>query len=250
MNGRLVVIAGPSCVGKSPLAKALERLHPELFEILQPVVLYNSRAPRPGEKDGVDYHFRKSEEILALGESDPDRYVVMDVRGDTQALDRVELASLLDSGDALFEGNPFVGKELVRGARKGGTPCLNVFVSPLSGEEIRFLSAEPGVSMEKLVTDVMRRKLLRRTRRLKGEPSIKDLEEVERRAGSAWAEIRDGEHFDHVIPNHDGEDSENWDAFYHPIGDARKAFGAVVALLRGEEPPEFVECWKAGLNQP
>ena len=25
------------------------------------------------------------------------------------------------------------------------------------------------------------------------------------------------------LPNHDGEDSENWDAFYYPIGDAESS---------------------------
>jgi guanylate kinase len=49
-----------------------------------------------------------------------------------------------------------------------------------------------------------------------------------------------------VIPNHDGEDSENWDAFYYPIGDARKALMAVVALLEGIVPPS-VETWEEEL---
>lgn len=52
-NGRLIILAGPSCVGKSPLAKALARLYPELSKALQPLILYNSRDARPGEKDGI-----------------------------------------------------------------------------------------------------------------------------------------------------------------------------------------------------
>jgi len=39
-----------------------------------------------------------------------------------------------------------------------------------------------------------------------------------------------------VIPNHDGEDSDNWEAFYYPLGEARRAFLVMVALLRGEDP--------------
>jgi guanylate kinase len=50
-----------------------------------------------------------------------------------------------------------------------------------------------------------------------------------------------------VIPNHDGEDSENWDAFYYPIGDARKALQAVVALLEGIASPPNVERWDQDL---
>jgi guanylate kinase len=38
-------------------------------------------------------------------------------------------------------------------------------------------------------------------------------------------------HFEWVIPCHDGEDSENWDAFYYPLADARKALRALAELL-------------------
>jgi guanylate kinase len=92
----------------------------------------------------------------------------------------------------------------------------------------------------------MRRKLLRRSRRQKGELSAPDLENIERRASSAYVEIKEAWHFDYVIANHDGEDSENWDAFYYPIGDARKALNAFAALLEGRVPPD-VERWEEGV---
>ena len=96
-SGRLVILSGPSCVGKSPLDKALARFHPQLRSRLQPLVLYNSRDPRPGEVDGSDYHFRARSQVEALdGE---DRYVVMDVRGDLQALDLDDLSALLEGKD-------------------------------------------------------------------------------------------------------------------------------------------------------
>ena len=79
----------------------------------------------------------------------------------------------------------------------------------------------------------MRRKLLRRTRRQKGELSLKDLENIETRASSAYRELQEACHFHYVIPNHDGEDSDHWEAFYFPLGDARQALEAVVALLNG-----------------
>jgi len=83
-KGRLIVLAGPSCAGKSPLDKAMARFYPELRAPLQPIVLYNDREPRPGEADGVDYHFRDRASIEALGAESG--YVVMDVRGDMQAV--------------------------------------------------------------------------------------------------------------------------------------------------------------------
>lgn len=243
--GRLVVLSGPSCVGKSPLAKALAKFHPDLFARLCPLVLYNSRDPRPGERDGIDYHFRTPSQIEALRHED--RYAVLDVRGDLQALDLHELQQLSSRGDVFFEGNPMVGRTILCHPSLAHFPRLSAFLAPLSAEEIAFLKG-PGrnLNLKELVTDVMRRKLLRRTRRQKGELSLKDLENIERRASSAYSELCLAPVFDHVIPNHDGEDSEHWDAFYYPLGDARKALSAFVALLEGRTSPH-VEKWSADL---
>src|SRR5262245_60369083 len=51
--GRVVVLSGPSAVGKSTLVKCLRERIPNLhFSVSS-----TTRAPRPGEVDGVDYHF-------------------------------------------------------------------------------------------------------------------------------------------------------------------------------------------------
>jgi len=244
-TGRLVILAGPSCVGKSPLAKALARFHPDLSRRLQPIVLYNSRDPRPGEADGVDYHFRSRDQIEALA-ADTARYVMMDVRGDLQALDLNDLDALLAKGDAFFEGNPFVARFMLTHERLRTVPRLSIFVAPLSAAEIRSLRDQPALFLPALVADVMRRKLLRRMSRQKGILSLPDLEEVERRCRSAYAELRFAHLFDHVIPNHDGEDSEHWETFHLPLGDARRALLAVASLLEGRTP-EGVERWDEGL---
>jgi len=242
---RPVILSGPSCVGKSPLDKALGRFYPELRGGLRKLVLYNSRAPRPGEVDGVDYHFRMRKQIEALRTED--RFAVLDVRGDLQALDVEELRILLQGSNALFEGNPFVGRALQTHSRLAGIDRLNIFLSPLSREEIVFLRApERNVSLPNLVADIMRRELLRRTRRQKLELSAKDLENIETRATSAYVELKEAWHFDYIIPNHDGEDSDNWEAFYYPIGDARKALNAFVALLEGRVSSE-AERWEQDL---
>jgi guanylate kinase len=244
-NGRLVVFSGPSCVGKSPLAKALSRLHPQLHKSLKPLVLYNSRAARPGETDGVDYYSRPRPEIEEL--KGKDGKVVMDVRSDLQALDLQELRQSLSKGDVFFEGNPFFGGLLLTHPSIAEVNRLSIFMSPLSRSEIQFLkAAKPGVSLPDLVTDVMRRKLLRRTRKQKGELSLRDLENIEKRASSAYTELKEAHRFQYVIPNHDGEDSENWDAFYYPLGDARAALDAFVSLLKNEKPP-VVESWEEDL---
>ncbi len=241
-KGRLIILSGPSCVGKSPLAKALAKFYPALQKTLQPLVLYNSRAARPGEVDGVDYHFRSREQIDHL--KTKHHFVVMDVRGDLQALDLQELSALLDKGDVFFEGNPFVGRTLQTAAALADVNRLSVFLSPLSRDEILFLkAAEPSVSLPDLIADVMRRKLLRRTRRQKGELSLGDLQNIEKRAASAYRELQEAHHFEYVVPNHDGEDSENWDAFYYPLGDARMSLLAFASLLAGKTPLG-VEQWE------
>ena len=244
-GGRLVVLSGPSCVGKSPLDKALGRFRPDLRAKLQKLVLYNTRAPRPGELDGRDYHFRTRQEVFALRRKK--RFVVLDVRGDLQAMDMDEVLRLLNQGDVFFEGNPFVGCLLLTHRRLRRLPRLGVFLSPFSRAELtEFKALMPPAALRDLVTDVMRRKLLRRTRRQKGELSLPDLEGIERRAGSAYDELKEAWRFEHVIPNHDGEDSDHWDAFYHPIGDARKALQAFIQLLLNQQA-EGVERWDKGL---
>jgi len=245
LSGRLVILSGPSCVGKSPLHKALGRFYPELSERLHKLVLYNSRSPRPGEVDGKDYHFRTREQVESL-KSD-DRYAVLEVRADVQALDIHELESLLEQGDVLFEGNPFVGRALQTHPRLANVKRLSIFISPLSKEEIAELRAQDkNISLQDLLTDVQRRKLLRRTTRQKQILSLKDLEDIEKRASSAYRELQQAWHFDHVIANHDGEDSDNWEAFYYPIGDARKTLEALAALLKGDISSN-IEKWDQNL---
>lgn len=243
--GRFVILSGPSCVGKSPLHVTLTKFHPELADNLHPLVLFNSRAPRPHEQDGGDYHFRPREEIEQL-RNDND-YLVMDVRGDLQALSFSDLRNTLKKGDALFEGNPFIGRALVECPLNDDVERLTMFMAPLSREELIELK-DPArkVNLPDFVTSVMRRKLLRRTQRQNTILSLKDLENIEKRAGSAYRELKEACHFQYVIPNHDGEDSENWTAFYYPIGDARKALNAVVSLLKGENT-DHVEKWEPDL---
>lgn len=246
-SGRLVILSGPSCVGKSPLYKSLGKFYPELRNQFHRLVLVNSRDPRPSEIDGVDYHFRTRAQVDGLRADS--RYAVLEVRTDLQALNVEELESLLRRGSALFEGNPYVARTLQVHPRLANLNRLSIFLSPLSKEEITYLNEpERNVSLEELLTDIMRRKLLRRTRQQKGELSAADLENVETRASSAYRELQWAWQFQYVIPNHDGEDSDNWEAFYYPIGDARKTLNTFVGLLQGLVPPG-VEKWEKDLLQ-
>lgn len=56
-----VAVVGPSAVGKTTLMTQAAAQFPHITMILT----QTSRAPRPGEKDGVDAHFRSKQEMLA-----------------------------------------------------------------------------------------------------------------------------------------------------------------------------------------
>jgi guanylate kinase len=57
--GKLVVISGPSGVGKTTLLRKLLAAFPDLV----PSVSATTRPPRQGERDGLDYHFLSPEEF-------------------------------------------------------------------------------------------------------------------------------------------------------------------------------------------
>ena len=52
-GARVVVLTGPSGVGKSTVVRTLRREHPDLWLS----VSVTTRHPRPGERDGREYHF-------------------------------------------------------------------------------------------------------------------------------------------------------------------------------------------------
>ncbi len=58
-RSRLVVLAGPTAVGKGTVAAAVRDSHPDVWIS----VSATTRAPRPGEVDGVHYHFVSDEEF-------------------------------------------------------------------------------------------------------------------------------------------------------------------------------------------
>lgn len=243
-EGRLIMLSGPSCVGKGPLCQALKLFFPAMEQNLQKLVLYNSRAPRPGEIEGVDYYFRSRAEIQAL--RNQTGFITLDVRGDLQCLNLADLQAILNSGrDAFFEGNPFVPQAIWSLPDMAQVPMIKVFLSPLSRSEILWLKQQ-GASLPDLLTDIMRRKLLKRTSRQKDLLSLQDLVNIDKRAGSAPQELQLAWQFDWIIPNHDGEDHENWNSFYYPVGDAQKSLLSFAAILSGQNAPA-AEQWERNL---
>lgn len=65
-KGTLFVFSAPSGAGKSSLAKALMQLEPSLATS----VSHTTRAPRPGEEDGVHYHFVSKQQFRQMVDND------------------------------------------------------------------------------------------------------------------------------------------------------------------------------------
>ena len=61
-RGRLFVISGPAGAGKTEIVKRLLAKHPDV----RISVSCTTRAPRPGEADGVNYHFVTEERFQQL----------------------------------------------------------------------------------------------------------------------------------------------------------------------------------------
>lgn len=64
-QGMLVVLSGPSGVGKDTLLQKLEQLCPNIRRC----VTYTTRKPRPGEVPGVDYNFVTVEQFRRMIEA-------------------------------------------------------------------------------------------------------------------------------------------------------------------------------------
>lgn len=130
MGAFALVVSGPSGVGKTSICQALL----ERDGRVQPCVTTTTRARRPGEEDGVDYHFVLEADFLeklARGEFIEHAEVHGCHYGATAEAVR----------KALFNGQVMLLDVDVQGAenwrRVLGERCVTVFVLPPSIEELR-----------------------------------------------------------------------------------------------------------------
>ena len=143
----VVIISGPSGVGKDTIIQVLKqrRARPERHF----VVTYKSRARRPGEVDGVDYHFVTEEEFLRLRD-DGKLLEANQVHGHWSGTPRDQVEEALRNGrDAVLK----IDVQGARNVREQVPEALLVFVAPPSLEalleRLRDRATESAVEFER-----------------------------------------------------------------------------------------------------
>jgi guanylate kinase len=126
---RVFVITGPSGVGKGTLIRALMERLPQL----ELSVSATTRAPRPGEIDGVDYHFLSREEFDRRVQAG-DFVEHADYAGRSYGTLRSELEERVDAGIPVVLEIEVQGARQVRAAMPD---AVQVFIAPPSLEALR-----------------------------------------------------------------------------------------------------------------
>ena len=167
--GRLTVLAGPTAVGKGTIAAYVRTYFPGVWFS----VSMTTRKPRPGEVDGVHYHFVDDTEFDRLVEAGEflEYAVVHGVAKYGTPRGPVERA-IREGRDALLE----IDLQGARQVRETWPDALFVFLAPPSWDEL--------------------------VRRLVGR-GTEDEAERERRLTTARAELAAQSEFDEVIVNDD-----------------------------------------------
>ncbi len=169
---RVFVITGPSGVGKGTLIRGLLERVPEL----ELSVSATTRAPRPGEQDGVAYHFLSAEEFdCRVSAGDFVEYATY--AGRRYGTLRSELEARLRDGVPLVLEIEIQGARQVREAMP---EAIAVFIAPPSRDALRARLVGRG-------TD--------------------DAEQIESRLKTAERELEAQPEFGHVVVNDRLEDA-------------------------------------------
>ena len=169
-NGLLFIVTAPSGAGKSSLIDALLKDDPRL----KLSVSYTTRAPRPAEVDGREYHFVDDAtfiEMLKRGEF----LESAEVHGYRYGTSQAAIGDALGRGDDLVLEIDWQGAQQVRTLHRG---CIGIFILPPSVAELE--------------------------RRMRARGQDADAV-IRRRLASAEEEISHAPEFDYAIINKDFE---------------------------------------------
>ena len=168
-NPMLVVVSGPSGVGKSTIVAELARRHPQVV----PIVTATTRPRRNGEVHGVHYHFTEPGEFKALRDGGG-LLEWAEVHGNLYGTPIDQVRGILAAGrDAILTIDP----QGARQVRQRVPDALLVFVKPPSMEDL--------------------------TRRLRERGSESD-ESLARRRHDAEHWMAEADAYDHVVVNETG----------------------------------------------
>ncbi|MEI8622858.1 guanylate kinase [Pseudoalteromonas sp. B129b] len=108
-RGNLFILSAPSGAGKSSLINALLKKHADM----KVSVSHTTRAPRPGEENGVHYHFASTDEFKALIAKD-DFFEWAQVFDNYYGTSKQAIESQLDAGIDVFLDIDWQGAQQVR----------------------------------------------------------------------------------------------------------------------------------------
>lgn len=142
-RGKLFVVSGPAGAGKSEIVKEVLGRHPDV----RVSVSCTTRAPRPGEVDGVSYHFVSEERFEQLVREDAfyeHAHVHQNYYGTLKAV----VAKELDAGyDLILE----IDVQGCRQVLEQDESAVGIFVSPPSRENLEKRLRARGTETEESV---------------------------------------------------------------------------------------------------
>ncbi len=146
--GTLYIVSAPSGAGKTSLVKALL----ERMDGICVSVSHTTRAMRPGEQDGVDYHFVDKAEFERLVEAG-DFLEHAQVFDNFYGTSRSAVQAQLDAGDDVILEIDWQG---ARQVRKQFPDAVGVFILPPSREALRERLTGRGQDPQEVIERRMR----------------------------------------------------------------------------------------------
>ncbi len=128
MNGKLVILSGPSGVGKDTIIDAWRELNPKV----ERVVAYTTRSPRPGEVEGLDYRFVSVPDFQTKA-SNGDFLEFKEVHGNWYATPLTDMETLIQAGKIAILKIDVQGALHAMSLRKD---AISIFILPPSMEEL------------------------------------------------------------------------------------------------------------------